>query len=62
MEGGLNIVDCLGETDILYKSRKCVSRHVWDKVTQAIRETLKEITLEELAGQINESDRPMYYI
>ena len=62
MEGGLNIVDCLGESKSCSKSEKCVSRHVWDKVTRAIRETLEGITLEELANQVDESDRPMYYI
>lgn len=62
MEGGLNIVDCLNDDKNCNRAEKCVTRHVWDKVTKAISKTLEEITLEDLASQVQEKDKPMYYI
>lgn len=62
MEGGLNIVDCLKEEDACGRSGKCLTRQVWDKVSLAIRTTLEEITLKDLALRLQESGEPMYYI
>ncbi|OQY35253.1 MAG: hypothetical protein B6241_01800 [Spirochaetaceae bacterium 4572_59] len=52
MEGGLNIVDCLNEDKYCQRSEKCVTKHVWDKVSRAISQTLEEISLEDLASQV----------
>ena len=62
MEGGLDIVDCLTDEESCQRSGICLTRSVWDKVSQAIKETLESINLEDLAKQIQEGDEPMYFI
>ena len=62
MEGGLNIVDCIKETPRCGRSDSCITRYVWEKVSKAVRETLEDISLMELAGQIDNSDTPMFFI
>jgi len=62
MEGGLDIVDCLDDEKNCGRSGICITRNVWNKVSQAIKTTLDEISLEELARQARASDDPMYFI
>ena len=62
MEGGLSIVNCLVEESRCDRSESCITRYVWDKVSLAVRKTLEEITLEELAGHVGRSDAPMFFI
>jgi len=62
MEGGLNIVDCIDSEEHCGRSGQCITRHVWDKVSRAIRETLEKISLEELSRTVRDEDRPMYFI
>ncbi len=62
MEGGLNIVDCLDESEPCGRSGKCLTRQVWNKVSQAIKDTLEGITLKDLAEQIRNPENVMYYI
>lgn len=62
MEGGLNIVDCLEQDPRCGRSDSCITRYVWDRVSKAVRETLEDISLEELAGKVNKSDAPMFFI
>jgi Rrf2 family protein len=53
VEGPLALVDCVGpegaDTCELYD--RCVTRHLWEKATEAISETLNGITLEDLRAQ-----------
>lgn len=62
MEGGLDIVDCLTDEENCGRSGICLTRNVWEKVSQAIKETLSEINLYDLSRQVNKSDDPMYFI
>lgn len=62
MEGGLNIVDCLSDDKYCKRSQTCITKNVWDKVTSSISKTLEEISLENLADQVQDKDKPMYYI
>jgi len=62
MEGGLDIVDCLEDGKNCGRSGICITRNVWDKVSRAIKNTLDEINLEELAKQAGTSEDPMYFI
>ncbi|QEN08626.1 Rrf2 family transcriptional regulator [Oceanispirochaeta crateris] len=62
MEGGLDIVDCLSDEQNCSRSGQCITRDVWNKVSAAIKESLEEISLDELAKQVRQSDEPMYFI
>lgn len=62
MEGGLDIVDCLSDEENCSRSEQCLTRAVWNKVSQAIKDTLSEINLSELSKQINKNKEPMYFI
>ena len=61
-EGGLNILDCLNDEESCGRSGKCVTKQIWDRVTAVITETLENITLQDLAEQIQDSGKGMYYI
>jgi DNA-binding IscR family transcriptional regulator len=62
MEGGLDIVDCLSDEQNCSRSGQCITRDVWNKVSAAIKKSLEEISLDELAKQVRQSDEPMYFI
>ena len=62
MEGGLDIVDCLEDEHHCGRSGFCITRNVWDKVSDAIKTTLEGISLDELAKQARTSGDPMYFI
>jgi len=48
LDGELNIIDCLRDADCS-RFDLCVTRIVWEKLNKNIKETLRNITLQELA-------------
>lgn len=69
LEGEIQIVEeevRKNETSIIYQNmQKCLQTEVWDKITESVRQTMKEITLEDLIRDyqgVSDSAIDMYYI
>jgi Rrf2 family protein len=65
LEGPLAITECVNEEMTCDRSEDCVTRVVWRELSEAVRQVLSGITLEELARRSRESRRnrpPMYHI
>ena len=65
LEGPLAITECVNEEGVCDRSEDCVTRVVWRELSEAVRQVLSGITLEELARRSRESRRnrpPMYHI
>ncbi len=48
LEGKLSVVECILMPEICDRSPDCVARMLWARVNEAIRQTLKGITLKDL--------------
>jgi len=48
LEGSLSLVDCVDDNGICESSEHCIIREVWQKVSEAISDTLAGMTLEDL--------------
>ena len=63
LEGKLTLVDCTDAPDVCGRSSSCATRQVWLKLSNAIRDTLGSITLEEVCREQERlSSRILYYI
>jgi len=63
LEGKLSLVDCTEALDVCERSPSCATRQVWQKLSDAIRETLAAITLEDVCREQERlSSRILYYI
>ena len=49
LEGDLSLVDCVGNSDICYKTDVCASRELWNELSSVIIDFLDKYTLEDLA-------------
>ncbi len=49
LEGKTEVVDCTLQMQSCNRSEFCIAREVWMKVKKAVEDTMKEITLEQLA-------------
>ncbi len=57
LEGNLNLVDCPGlkdESKGCKTSELCVTKYVWEKVNDSVKDTFDNISLEELASESKE--------
>lgn len=48
LEGPLSLVECVDNADFCNRIENCVAHSVWAEVSQAIRESLRKITLAEI--------------
>ena len=65
LEGPLNLVDCLGDPKRCERSPVCVTREIWNDVSQAICKIFSSITLEDMVRRKKEKAgavAPMYEI
>jgi len=62
LEGELQVSDCLDATRVCPKSGTCVARAVWQEVNNAIKDTLKGISLAELLRRCSESATAGNYV
>jgi Rrf2 family protein len=51
LEGNISPVDCLSQPGSCGKSGACVTMKVWKKLDEAIRETLRSFTLQDLVDE-----------
>jgi Rrf2 family cysteine metabolism transcriptional repressor len=65
VEGDLSLVDCVSNPDICPKSKSCINREVWVKLSDDMIHTLESITLADLIEKQNgrhSEDAFCYYI
>ena len=67
LEGSLALVDCVTNPAACTRSRLCVTRDIWDEMSQAIAGVLETTTLQDLMERQREKEAPgkttsMYYI
>ena len=48
VEGPINLVECIKEPDLCYRSPECITRIVWSEINQDIYLKLQSISLEQM--------------
>jgi Rrf2 family transcriptional regulator, cysteine metabolism repressor len=60
LEGSLNLVDCIDDKGLCSRNEICVTKDVWELISDNIKNTLENITLanlvEKTKGKINSSN------
>ena len=56
LEGPICVVDCVGTPEKCDRSGACVTRGVWGKIENGIKESMAQITLKELVDQQTEAE------
>jgi Rrf2 family protein len=64
LEGDLTLVECTRDPKRCIRATQCVSQGVWEKLGQAMMDSLRQIDLAELVEQLREKTKEtaMYYI
>lgn len=65
LEGPFALVECVGNPERCPRSSTCAARDIWMRVSDAVRDFLESITLEDLCHQQRAKEQPgpaMYYI
>ena len=57
LEGTMSIVDCVDDNEICERGDNCITRKLWTKLGNQMNDTLKQISLKQLAS-INETNIP----
>ena len=65
LEGSVAPVECVNSPGICSRSKSCVTRDIWDELTQAMDGILRSTTLQNLVERQKRKEQPeqaMYYI
>lgn len=65
LEGPLTLVECLRDSKVCQKIPSCVTREIWQEVSEAISKIFFSVTLEEMVHRKREKEGrtfPMYQI
>jgi Rrf2 family protein len=65
LEGPLNLLECLRDPKVCQKVPSCVTRDIWEEVSEAISKIFYSITLEEMVNRKRDKEErhsPMYQI
>ena len=65
LEGPINVVECTEDPSVCNRVSACVTREIWNEVSQTIAHHLSQITLEDLyrrQRKRQEAGMAMYYI
>jgi len=65
LEGPLSLIECLHDPKICHRVSTCVTREIWEEVSDAINGIFRSITLEDLVNRKKEKEGlvpPMYQI
>ncbi|MCS7253587.1 MAG: Rrf2 family transcriptional regulator [Armatimonadota bacterium] len=57
LEGKLSVVECILLPEVCERSPDCVARMLWTKVNEAIRQTLRGVTLKDLYNEAVRCER-----
>jgi Rrf2 family protein len=56
LEGPINLTECLRDPKVCQKSASCVTREIWEEVSEAIYKIFHSITLEEMVNRKREKE------
>ena len=65
LEGPLNLIECLRDSKVCQKVPSCVTRDIWQEVSEAISKIFYSITLEDMVNRKRDKEErnsPMYQI
>lgn len=62
LEGDLSIVNCTADAQDCERSAKCITRHIWEEVSNALKNTLAKYTLQDLVNMGKTTQDQMFYI
>ena len=65
LEGPLNLLECLRDPKVCQKVPSCVTRDIWEEVSEAISKIFYSVTLEEMVNRKRDKEErnsPMYQI
>ena len=65
LEGPVYLVECLRDRKACQRSSSCVSRDIWEEVSEAINRIFHSVTLEEMVNRKKKKEgviHPMYQI
>jgi len=65
LEGPVNLIECVKDSKACQRSSLCVTRDIWKKVSEAIYEIFRSVTLEDMVKRKREKEGmipPMYQI
>ena len=65
LEGPLNLLECLRDSKVCQKVPSCVTRDIWQEVSEAISKIFYSVTLEDMVNRKREKEghhSPMYQI
>jgi Rrf2 family cysteine metabolism transcriptional repressor len=65
LDGPPNLIECLNDPRSCQKASSCVTRDIWEEVSEAIHRIFHSITLEEMVNRRREKEAlipPMYQI
>lgn len=48
VEGPLNLVECVSSSSVCDKVQNCVTREVWQKLSNSLKDTLSSVTLRDM--------------
>lgn len=54
LEGPLNLVDCVTDDRMCSRAQSCVTRDVWQDISEKINETLERLSLAEMVDRTHE--------
>jgi Rrf2 family protein len=56
LEGSINLVECIDNSEICERSTNCVARDVWKEVSDNFSQSLRNITLKKMADMEKEKE------
>jgi Rrf2 family protein len=56
LEGSINLVECIDNTDVCDRSTSCIVRDVWKDVSETLSHSLEGITLHQMVSMKKERD------
>jgi Rrf2 family protein len=65
LEGPLNLLECLRDSKVCQKIPSCVTRDIWQEVSEAISKIFYSVTLEDMVNRKRDKEErnsPMYQI
>jgi Rrf2 family cysteine metabolism transcriptional repressor len=56
LDGPLNLIECLGDPKVCQKVQSCITRDIWQEVSEAIDGVFRSVTLEDMVHRKKEKE------